>query len=821
MKKKIFTVFLSVCLLLTLALPALAEAGNAETPLPGEWTTLYENTSRVTGGFSFTNKISQNAAGRRVESFAVETAAGGGVYPIVATADSLHEAMTAVELTAAAEGRGLNVLAAVNADFYYSSLKLPLGGAVVDGELIASNNDENLLAFTDSGAFFSEKPTIQITLHNQGGGDHYDDTAQSWVSNAGKDVRVNQLNKVRTANGGVFLYTTAYNPEHTVTTRDGWAVRFRVLSGKLTVSGSVELQVEEVIPSCTDIAVGEGYMVLTSALDGLYPQVYNDFSVGDRVTLTTVCSDPRLTEARWATGCGDLIVDGGEITDSAGWDKAISEAAHPRTAFGVKPDGSFAALVIDGRRSAYSVGAVMYELARELRDMGCEFAVNLDGGGSSVMMLRAPGEESCAVVNRPSDGSVRKGSTYILFVSDEQRTGEADTLHIEEDGRFILAGSSTLLTPFATDRAGLPAQMPENVVLTAQRGTIVDGVYTAGAEAGTDTITISTPDGVILGTGTLHVTDRLDSLNATDISTGRAPALDGLEPGDTVELAFSGKTLLRDVLMDNAGVTFTVTEGLGEITPDGSFTATGTSAAEGELTAAAGGVTLTFPVKLKLRYHDILGHWAQDYVSHLFDKNIVRKTEDDMFRPDEAMARWEFALILWRSVGSPVLDGECVFTDVPADSEYYEAVKWGNLIGLILGTEPDRFSSDDPISREQAFTLVYRLLTLFRKGLPETDLAVLDAFPDGGSVSEYAMDAVATLVSAGFVGGSDGYLLPQSSITRAELCKVTCEAVLGWSPPRPEEDAPGTPPAEEGETGESGGETEPGENTDSSEGDTN
>lgn len=802
MKKKLTSFILFVSLLLAFAVPALAEPAPEETPLPEKWTPLYTNTSALTEDLTYTNQIFQNGEGRRVESFAVETGPHGAVYPIVATADSLYEAMKPEELTAVMRERGLNVLAAVNADFFYSSAKLPLGGVIEDGVYVTNTDAESLLAFDDDGAFFIEKPDIRLTLHNNGGGGLiFDPERYTWVSNAGKDVSVNHVNKIRNRTGGLFLYTTAYHPEHTDTTRAGWAVRFRVLSGKLTVSGSVELLVEEVLPDCTDIAIGEDYMVLTSPADGPYPEGYKDFAVGDRVTLTSECADARLRRARWATGCGDLIVDNGVITDFENWDKAIAEERHPRTAIGVKSDGSIMALVIDGRSSAYSAGATMYELAAELVEMGCVFAVNLDGGGSSVMALKAPGEETCDIVNRPSGGSSRICSTYILFVSDITPDGVPVSLHLAEDGAFVLTGARTLLSPLAIDRAGSLADVPENIVITAERGTVEDGIYFAPSEPCTDTLTLRSADGMITGTATLHITDTLDSLTVTDLVTGAPPALFEMEPGDTADLALSGTYLRREVLMDGAPTEFSVTEGIGTLTEDGGFTAADPTVPEGEITVSAGGVTVTLPVSLRIRFYDILDHWARAYVTYLYDRGVVTGTPDQLYGPDVPMTRWEFAMMLWRALGSPVLEGESMFTDVPPESEYYEAAKWGGQIGLIYGTDYGIFSPDDPIEREQAFTLVYRLLTLLRKELPEPDLAALDIFPDGAEVDDYAQDALATLITAGVITGSDGYILPHSTVTRAELCKVTCEAVLQWTPPIPEDPDEDTEDPD-GETGE-------------------
>ena len=79
---------------------------------------------------------------------------------------------------------------------------------------------------------------------------------------------------------------------------------------------------------------------------------------------------------------------------------------HPRTAIGIDRDtGQLLLLVVDGRQS-FSRGATMKELAKLFQRLGAEDALNLDGGGSSIMLGRRP-DGSLAVLNSPSDGHPR------------------------------------------------------------------------------------------------------------------------------------------------------------------------------------------------------------------------------------------------------------------------------------------------------------------------------------------------------------------------------------------------------------------------------
>lgn len=84
---------------------------------------------------------------------------------------------------------------------------------------------------------------------------------------------------------------------------------------------------------------------------------------------------------------------------------ASDKVQHPRTAAGVSADGRWLWLVVvDGRDPGVSEGMNLYELAGVMRDLGASEALNLDGGGSSVMLQRDTAVQSTGVrvVNKPS-----------------------------------------------------------------------------------------------------------------------------------------------------------------------------------------------------------------------------------------------------------------------------------------------------------------------------------------------------------------------------------------------------------------------------------
>ncbi|MGW0810071.1 phosphodiester glycosidase family protein [Nonomuraea sp. NPDC002799] len=83
---------------------------------------------------------------------------------------------------------------------------------------------------------------------------------------------------------------------------------------------------------------------------------------------------------------------------------------HPRTLLGVSQNGSLILATIDGRQPGLTVGASFHEAAQFMRWLGAKQAINLDGGGSTAMVVGGK------PANRPSDGSERGVGDALLVL---------------------------------------------------------------------------------------------------------------------------------------------------------------------------------------------------------------------------------------------------------------------------------------------------------------------------------------------------------------------------------------------------------------------
>ncbi|MES2152438.1 MAG: phosphodiester glycosidase family protein [Pseudomonadota bacterium] len=118
---------------------------------------------------------------------------------------------------------------------------------------------------------------------------------------------------------------------------------------------------------------------------------------GGAISIDTALEALPADTAFAVSGNAMLVTDGQATT-------SVNEAREPRSAVGLSADGkTLILLAIDGRQQGYSRGVSMKELAQIFLDLGARNALNLDGGGSTSLVLKDPGSGGYAIANKPSD----------------------------------------------------------------------------------------------------------------------------------------------------------------------------------------------------------------------------------------------------------------------------------------------------------------------------------------------------------------------------------------------------------------------------------
>ena len=186
----------------------------------------------------------------------------------------------------------------------------------------------------------------------------------------------------------------------------------------------------------------------------------------------------------------------------------------PKTAVGMKADGSIVVVCIDGRNQPISCNLSDYDLATIMLDLGCVDVLNLDGGGSTTYLAKYEGQSSLELANKPSDAVERQVASSLFIVSAARPSGEFDHAALSPNNTLYTPGSVVTFSALGVDSSGGGAPLPADGAFalaadSADKGAITaDGVLTAndntgvvtvnyvsgGAVVGSTSVEIATPD---------------------------------------------------------------------------------------------------------------------------------------------------------------------------------------------------------------------------------------------------------------------------------------------------------------------------------------
>jgi hypothetical protein len=164
--------------------------------------------------------------------------------------------------------------------------------------------------------------------------------------------------------------------------------------------------------------------------------------------------------------------------------------------------------------------------------------------------------------------------------------------------------------------------------------------------------------------------------------------------------------------------------------------------------------------------------WHHKAVTFIAAREITLGIGNGMYGPDNQITRGEFLVMLMRAYGiEPDENPTDNFSDA-GDMYYTNYLAAAKRLGITSGIGSNMYAPDDNITRQDMFTLLYRALDVLDE-LPEVEeTADLTAFPDSGSIADYAWDAFETFVAAGIVSGTNGSLAPTAMSTRAQMAQI-------------------------------------------------
>ena len=280
-------------------------------------------------------------------------------------------------------------IVAINADFFMLPGGTPVGAHVRDGVPWIGPTDRHVFVVTPEGEWRGGVARLEGRAVVRG------DTARLAQVNRAAAA----FSAYRGTTDGLTLFTSRVDSVAADTTVAGPRIALRIIagderSGAGVVTGSGPANTPAAVPAGAAVLLAHGEAGAWAARR----------SAGDTVrwearVVMPARGDLGPAEAAEAVGAfPELLHDGRDVLDTQVVWPPFGVQRHPRTAVGWSADGRRLFLVVvDGRQPPYSDGMSLSELAWLFQRIGAAHAVNLDGGGSTAIVVR--GE----LVNRPSD----------------------------------------------------------------------------------------------------------------------------------------------------------------------------------------------------------------------------------------------------------------------------------------------------------------------------------------------------------------------------------------------------------------------------------
>ncbi|WP_237690918.1 phosphodiester glycosidase family protein [Paenibacillus caui] len=472
------------------------------------------------------------------------------------------------QMAAYADKEASRVVAGINGDFFDMNdhgTGVPVGLFMSGGKILNSADGDNgvFVLNEDGTARIGPVPKLVRTVTIQG-----------------KPSELSHINRYR-SNDELVLYTSDY-ADTTKTTDLGDEVVLDVLEGDVQSGQTMRLKVSELRIDKGNTPLSPGKVVLSA--QGTARTLLAPLQVGDEVTASFELEEG-WRGAKLAMSGFMLMKDGAVLGN------VPPAGVHPRTAVGIKADGSVLMLEIDGRAPGFSEGVDTGELGEIMKSMGVVNALNLDGGGSSTFAARLPGETEFKMLNRGSDGGERPTGNSLLLVNKASE-GPAAKLVVRPNLERVLAGSSVAFTAAGVDAAVHPAAFEGPVIWQAEPalGTFdEDGRFTAGYAAGT--AAIHAQAGALEGSGEVEVVNDLTALKFPDSEKA-------VDSGASVQLNVAALRNGQEIKADNRSFEWRVEGDIGTISPDGVFTAVDDTGKSGKIYVKYGDIETSMTVNV-------------------------------------------------------------------------------------------------------------------------------------------------------------------------------------------------------------------------------
>ncbi len=522
--------------------------------------------------------------------------------------------------------------------------------------------------------------------------------------------------------------------------------------------------------------------------DGFYYLCANSKTQGFKLEKTDVGTEVKISvdanesfyNVTDAIGCGALIVQDGKAVKHTELSHYFSY--QPRTAIGIKNDGSIVMYSVDGRQPDFSTGLTLSQLSEEMIRLGCVYAANLDGGGSTTVKMMSLDDGVLKTANKPSEGTERKVSNAIAFYNPEKGNGKAEHSYFTDSCYFVMPNSFVTFENIRyTDSAHnvIEHDLSENsfTYFDEYRTEIIDDfVYSPYGNTGKIEIYSFSEDG--------NVNPAFVLTSVTDVDKIELSAdTDTVYVGDSVDFDAASEICGFDVA-DNDKEYFWYTDvNAGFIDENGVFY--GTQACEKASVTASFGTAYgtAFITVLDLPFLDISEHWSKKNICTVYELGVAlgELTPDGrMYYPDRNFTRNEFCVMLSRLLGLTVA--------VDTKPEAPQQVNSSENDEIKAEDNSENVEETDVEAEVEAEELSDDLSAESDELIPEEEYTFTKStYADFEQIPSWCIDSVEALLSKGMLygfehkNGQESVFDGSAPVTRREVMR-TIGAILPTAP---------------------------------------
>ena len=248
-----------------------------------------------------------------------------------------------------------NSILAINGGFFKPQTGVPLGALMIDGRVLTGPiyNRVGIAIFENDNQTTYKMLNIDFDI-------------SAVTSN--NILKIDNINQPRMLSTHILLYTSDWGKLSPPPPKNGYNLLIRDNKPILISQGQVEIQENDYVISADNETV---------------LKLKNSDTIDIKIKL-----QDEIQGAKHIIGAGPYLIKNSQIyVDYKAQKLQAISGKNPRSAIGFKKDGTFIIVTVDGREQN-SVGMTLYELANLMKSLGCEYAMNFDGGSSSAMYVK-------------------------------------------------------------------------------------------------------------------------------------------------------------------------------------------------------------------------------------------------------------------------------------------------------------------------------------------------------------------------------------------------------------------------------------------------